>query len=115
MESIGWLVTRLKHAGKPIWLLLDGAYANRAVLRAAKELLVTVVSRLRRDAALWTLPEVQRPKGKGGWTAEEVEIYGRVEEVTSNGIEGGFERPRPNGEIERPGRTAAGIGSVSGR
>ena len=73
------------------------------VLLAAKELLVTVVSRLRHDAALWSLPESNRPKGKrgrkpkygkerislakragakGGWTTEDVEIYGRVEEVT---------------------------------
>ena len=100
---MGWPVAWLKHAGKPIWLLMDGAYANRVVLLAAKQLLVTVVSRLRRDAALWTLPEVQRPKGKrgrtpkygkqkislakraaarGGWTTEDLAIYGRVEEVT---------------------------------
>ncbi len=103
VELMGWLVTGLKHAGKPIWLVMDGAYANRVVLQAAKQLLVTVVSRLRRDAALWTLPESHRPKGqrgrkpkygkqkislakraaaKGGWTTEDVEIYGRVEEVT---------------------------------
>ncbi len=104
VELMDWLVTWLKHAGKPIWLVMDGAYANRVVLLAAKDLLVTVVSRLRRDAALGTLPEARRPKGKrgrkpkygkerislakraaakGGWTTEDVEIYGRVEEVRS--------------------------------
>ncbi len=103
VELMGGLVAWLKYAGKPIWLLMDGAYANRVVLRAAKQLLVTVVSRLRHDAALWTLPETRRPKGqrgrkpkygkqrirlakraaaKGGWTREDIEIYGRVEEVT---------------------------------
>lgn len=103
VELMSWLVVWLKHTGKPIWLLMDGAYASRVVLLAAKELLVTVVSRLRHDAALWSLPESNRPKGKrgrkpkygkerislakragakGGWTTEDVEIYGRVEEVT---------------------------------
>ena len=103
VELMDWLVAWLKHTGKPIWLLMDGAYASRVVLLAAKRLSVTVVSRLRRDAALWSLPETTRPKGqrgrkpkygnerislakragaKGGWTTEEVEIYGRLEEVT---------------------------------
>lgn len=103
VELLDWLAVWLKHKGKPIWLLMDGAYANRVVLQAAKRLLVTVVSRLRRDAALWSLPESHRPKGKrgrkpkygkerislakraaakGGWTTEDVEIYGRVEAVT---------------------------------
>jgi hypothetical protein len=103
VELIGWLVTWLKHKGKPIWLVMDGAYAKRVLLRAAKTAKVIVVSRLRHDAALCTLPESKRPQGKrgrkpkygkhkislakraaakGGWVTEEVEIYGRFEEVT---------------------------------
>ena len=99
-ELLGWVVARLKHKGKPIWLLVDGAYAKRVVLRAAAKLGVTVVSRLRRDAALRTPPDPKRPKGKrgrkplygkqtislakragakGGWMTEDVEVYGRVE------------------------------------
>jgi hypothetical protein len=98
-----WLVAWLGHKGKPIWLLMDGAYAKRVVLQAAKKLGVIVVSRLRHDAALWTLPDEKRPKGKrgrkpkygkhkislakraaakGGWTTEKVETYGRIEERT---------------------------------
>lgn len=103
VELINWLVIWLGHKGKPIWLLMDGAYAKRVVLRAAKNRRVIVVSRLRHDSALWTLPDEQRPKGKrgrkpkygkqkislakraaakGGWIMEKVEIYGRFEDVT---------------------------------
>jgi hypothetical protein len=102
-ELIGWLVTWLGHTGKPIWLVMDGAYAAQVVLRRATKLGVIVVSRLRLDAALWTLPAANPPKGKrgrkpkygnqrislakraaakGGWTTAEVEIYGRFEDVT---------------------------------
>jgi hypothetical protein len=103
VELLGWLVTWLGHKGKPLWLLMDGAYAKRVVLQAATKLGVIVVSRLRHDAALWTLPDDKRPKGKrgrkpkygntkislakraaahGGWITEEVEIYSRFEDVT---------------------------------
>jgi DDE superfamily endonuclease len=103
VELMGWLVMWLGNKGKPLWLLMDGAYAKRVVLRAAKRLGVIVVSRLRHDAALWTLPDDKRPKGKrgrkpkygkhkislakraaakGGWTTEEIEIYNRFEDVT---------------------------------
>lgn len=63
---------------------------------------ITVVSRLRHDAALWSLPEERTPgrRGRprkygknrislakraaaaGGWTTAEFEIYGQVEDVT---------------------------------
>ena len=36
--------------------MVDGAYAKRPFLRPARELGFTVVSRLRKDAALWSLP-----------------------------------------------------------
>src|SRR5436305_1776797 len=38
--------------GKPIWVVADGAYAKREFLRPATALGMTVVSRLRKDAAL---------------------------------------------------------------
>jgi len=103
VELMSWLVAWLGHKGKPIWLLMDGAYAKRVVLQAAKKLCVIVVSRLRHDAALWTLPDDKRPKGKrgrkpkygkhkislakraaakGGWITEMIETYGRVEKRT---------------------------------
>src|SRR5215207_241717 len=36
VEMIGWLKVWLGSKGKPIWLVADGAYAKREVLRAAK-------------------------------------------------------------------------------
>jgi hypothetical protein len=41
-----------------IWVVVDGAYAKRPFLQAARALDIIVVSRLRKDAALWSLPPV---------------------------------------------------------
>jgi hypothetical protein len=72
VELIHWLRTWLGHLGKPLWLVADGAYAKRSVLRAAKDHEVFVVSRLRKDAALRDLP-VEPPAGQRGRKP----IYGR--------------------------------------
>jgi len=103
VEIMQWLKIWLEHKGKPIWLLMDGAYAKQIMLRAAKKLGMTIVSRLRHDSALWTLPDAKRPKStrgrkpkygksrislakragaKKGWTTEKVNIYGRIEDAT---------------------------------
>lgn len=52
-------------AERPNWLVADGAYAKKDLLKPAKELGVTVVSRPRKDAALRTFPG-PRPAGKRG-------------------------------------------------
>lgn len=65
-ELIRWLVDWLGHKGKAIWLVVDGAYAKKEVLRPARQLGVVVVSRLRHDAALWSVPSDQRPAGRRG-------------------------------------------------
>jgi hypothetical protein len=49
----------------PIWVVADGAYAKRDFLKPARALGMTVVSRLRKDAALRTVPG-PRPAGKRG-------------------------------------------------
>jgi DDE superfamily endonuclease len=49
----------------PIWVVADGAYAKADFLKPAMALGMTVVSRLRKDAALRTLPG-PRPAGKRG-------------------------------------------------
>jgi hypothetical protein len=49
--------------GKPLWVVADGAYAKKDLLKPAKALGMTVVSRLRRDAALRTVPG-PRPWGR---------------------------------------------------
>ena len=66
VQLIEWLRMRLNHLQKPIWLVVDGAYAKRPVLAAARANNVNLVSRLRQDAALRSLPPTERPRGKRG-------------------------------------------------
>jgi DDE superfamily endonuclease len=56
VELIRWAVSWLNHLGKPMWVVTDGAYAMAPFLKPMRALAVTVVSRLRKDAALWTVP-----------------------------------------------------------
>ena len=46
----------LKHLGKPVWVVADGAYATAPFPKPMRALAVTVVRRRRKDAALWTVP-----------------------------------------------------------
>ena len=55
VELLRWAKTWLGLLGKPLWVVADGAYAKAPFLKPAG-LGVTVVSRLRKDAALWTVP-----------------------------------------------------------
>ena len=50
----------------PVWLAIDGGYAKRPVLRAARAQQVRGVGRLPRNAALRSLPSAVRPPGKRG-------------------------------------------------
>jgi hypothetical protein len=50
---------------KQLWVVTDGAYAKRPFVRAALELGVTLVGRLRKDAALWDLPPLQKQTRRG--------------------------------------------------
>jgi hypothetical protein len=99
-EQLNWLGIWLKGKRKSIWAVVDGAYAKRPVLKAAKKNGIILVSRLRKDAALRTLPgkqptskRGQKPKygrvrislakragQKGGWQTEKMVLYGK--EVT---------------------------------
>jgi hypothetical protein len=65
VELLRWAKPWLELLGLPIWVVADGAYAKREFLRPAMALGMTVVSRLRKDAALRTLPS-PRPEGKRG-------------------------------------------------
>jgi hypothetical protein len=96
VELIEWAAKRLSHKGKSIWLAVDGGYANRDVIRAAKGNSVTLVGRLRKDAALKSLPGPQHASKRGpkptygkavislakraghrqGWQEEEMVLYG---------------------------------------
>jgi hypothetical protein len=65
VDLLQWAVAWLRHWGKSLWVVADGAYAKAPFLKPARLLGVTVVSRLRRDAALWTVPGA-RPPGRRG-------------------------------------------------
>ncbi len=60
-EAVAWLAAWLKYLGKTLWVVADGAYAKRPFLKAARAAGVVVVSRLRKDAALWSVPAPPRP------------------------------------------------------
>jgi len=98
VELLRWAKTWLGLLGKPLGVVADGAYAKKDVLKPAKSLGMTVVSRLRCEAALWSLPPVVpvdqrgpgRPRVYGterislakragqrrGWTTEAFTLYG---------------------------------------
>lgn len=63
---VAWAADWLKYLGKVLWVVADGAYAKRVFLKAARAARVVVVSRLRKDAALWSVPEPPRPGARRG-------------------------------------------------
>lgn len=65
VELVRWAVTWLGFLGKPLWVVADGAYAKAAFLKPLRDLGVTVVSRLRKDAALCSVPGPRRPGRRG--------------------------------------------------
>lgn len=60
-EMIQWLGQLAESARKVAWVVADGAYAKRPVLKAARIASVVLVSRLRKDAALYGLPPKPTP------------------------------------------------------
>lgn len=98
VELLRWAKLWLGSLGKPLRVVADGAYAKKEFLKPAKALGMTVVSRLRCDAALWSLPPVVPPDQRGpgrpriygterislarragqrrGWTTEAFTLYG---------------------------------------
>ncbi len=99
-ELVTWAAKWLKIRGRSVWVVADGAYAKRVFLKAAAAAGVTVVSRLRKDAALWDVPAPPKRRGRGrprkygkkaislarragqrrGWQVEPFVLYG-VERV----------------------------------
>lgn len=65
VDLMGWAKCWLGMLGKPLWVVADGAYAKAPFLKPMKALGVTVISRLRKDAALWTVPGPRRPGRRG--------------------------------------------------
>jgi DDE superfamily endonuclease len=97
VELLRWARAWLKYLGKPIWVVADGAYAKAPFLKPAMALGMTVVSRLRKDAALYTLPGpavsgragrpriygkdrialIERAVQRRGWTTGVFDLYGK--------------------------------------
>ena len=98
VEQLGWLKSWIGHRFEQLWVVTDGAYAKRPFLKGAKAHGFTVVSRLRKDAALGSLPEpkptsqpgpqatygkkrislAKRAAAKGGWEQVECVQYGET-------------------------------------
>jgi hypothetical protein len=64
-DLVEWAMEWLRQLGKAVWVVADGAYAKRPFLRRVLALGVVVVSRLRRDAALWSVPLPKPPSRRG--------------------------------------------------
>jgi hypothetical protein len=62
---VEWVTAWLHRAGKRVWIVVDGAYAKKPFLKRAAQAGVTVVSRLRKDAALKSVPK-PAPAGQRG-------------------------------------------------
>ena len=96
-QQVRWLAPLVKKAGKTLWVVVDGFYAKRPFLEPAIEAGVTVVSRLRKDAAIYDLPARPRKRGRGrprkygnrmslakrgahkkGWQQIECRVYGKT-------------------------------------
>jgi hypothetical protein len=60
-ELVEWLALWLKFTGRVLWIVVDGAYASRPFIERALAAGLVVVSRLRKNAALRSLPELPRP------------------------------------------------------
>jgi len=58
---VEWLAGWLKYLGKSLWVVVDGAYIKTPFLKRALKAGATVIGRLRKDAALWSVPEPVAP------------------------------------------------------
>jgi len=65
VDRMRWAHGWLEMLGQPLWVVADGADAKATFLKPMIGLGIVVVSRLRKDSALWTLPE-PRPAGRRG-------------------------------------------------
>ncbi len=66
-DLVQWFVTTAESLGRKlqVWIVVDGAYAAKPFLDPVCQLGAVVVSRLRRDAALYDLPPPRRPGQRG--------------------------------------------------
>lgn len=96
-ELVDWAAAWLKSLGRALWVVVDGAYAKRPFLKKAIAAGAIVVSRLRKDAALFDVPALPKPGPRGrrrkygknkislakragqrrGWQLQTVVLYGK--------------------------------------
>ena len=102
-ELVEWCVDLFRNGfHRPVMVIADGAYAKRPFLSRVMKAGAVVVSRLRKDAALFDLPEPAQARGKGrpriygknklslsrrgghrqGWTQVRMTLYGVEQGVT---------------------------------
>lgn len=96
---VAWAACFLKDTGRALWVVADGGYAKAPFLKKVLVSGVVIVSRLRKDAALWSVPQPPRGRVKGrgrprkygtqrislakraahrgGWARGEFTLYGR--------------------------------------
>lgn len=72
VEQLTWIKPWVQNDFEQLWVVVDGGYAKKPFLKGAKQAGFTVVSRLRKDAALYSLPQ-PKPVGQRGPQA----IYGK--------------------------------------
>ena len=65
VEQLDWAESWVGDRFEQRWVVVDGGYARRPFLRGARRHGFTVISRLRKDAALWSLP-LPKPTGQRG-------------------------------------------------
>lgn len=87
-ELVTWAARWLKFLGPRLWVAADGAYAKKVFLQAAAAAQVVVVSRLRKDAALFDVPVAPKQRGRG-----RPRIYGknRISLAKRAGHRGGWQ------------------------
>ena len=97
-ELVRWASQCCKRLGKQLWIVTDGGFTKAGFLKSAITAGATVISRLRKDAALHALvkPAKKRKRGrprkygpriylankvgeKQGWFSIKVMLYGRLE------------------------------------
>lgn len=63
---VEWIAPIVKRAGKTLWIVVDGGYTKAPFLKRAAAAGVTIVGRLRKDAALRDLPpKLRRGQARG--------------------------------------------------
>jgi len=67
-DLVEWTAQALYGLGKALWIVVDGGFVKRPFLERALAAGAVVVGRLRKDAALWSVPETlppgQRKRGR---------------------------------------------------